>query len=375
MIQRTLLGTRYILFYSNRSYVRGVRGRRRDPAALSASVPVDDPSHFDIFENDPSDLSSQEADFNALPKSYNRYKQETREHRDTIRHQMVGQKYFKNENLNFLTWAEKEQIRLLHSQNPEEWSVERLSDSFPADVSAISKIIKSNWQPKNKQRIEKHDANVWKNWNRFQSKQIKNLDPAIAAHLNKFSARDLNIKTIATVESAELSEIRNARKPLHSEFSKIITSCKAYKNKETTFFETNGETKLKISKIPTKDGTHLLGKIEDRTPVTMKHLIDSDTKDFVNADAKVIKMNSKESDIVDLTVPHPETLKIKKFDTTEVRPEEEALKQLSVPSIRETITIPRRLFKEGATYKLDDCFYDDDGEFLYRVPGLTGQKR
>lgn len=34
------------------------------------------------------------------------------------------------------------------------------------------------------------------------------------------------------------------------------------------------------------------------------------------------------------------------------------------------IRIPWKLFKRGRTYKLNDCYYDDDGTFLYRVPGM-----
>lgn len=34
------------------------------------------------------------------------------------------------------------------------------------------------------------------------------------------------------------------------------------------------------------------------------------------------------------------------------------------------IEIPEDKFVKGYLYKVKDCFYDDDGEFLYRVPGL-----
>lgn len=34
------------------------------------------------------------------------------------------------------------------------------------------------------------------------------------------------------------------------------------------------------------------------------------------------------------------------------------------------IRIPKKVWKEGYTYKVKDCFYDDNGDFLYRVPGL-----
>ncbi|XP_046621235.1 uncharacterized protein LOC124305660 [Neodiprion virginianus] len=38
----------------------------------------------------------------------------------------------------------------------------------------------------------------------------------------------------------------------------------------------------------------------------------------------------------------------------------------------EVIKIPKDKYKKGKLYKIRDCFYDDDGEFLYRVPGLKG---
>lgn len=34
------------------------------------------------------------------------------------------------------------------------------------------------------------------------------------------------------------------------------------------------------------------------------------------------------------------------------------------------IKIPQNVYKQGMTYRIKDCYYDDDGEFLYRIPGL-----
>lgn len=36
----------------------------------------------------------------------------------------------------------------------------------------------------------------------------------------------------------------------------------------------------------------------------------------------------------------------------------------------ESIKIPKNKYQKGKVYQLRDCYYDDDGEFLYRVPGL-----
>lgn len=60
--------------------------------------------------------------------------------------------------------------------------------------------------------------------------------------------------------------------------------------------------------------------------------------------------------------------------TSSATPSEVELRRLSMPAIRDHIRIPAKLYRRGATYKLEDCYYDDDGEFLYRVPGMTGRE-
>ena len=36
----------------------------------------------------------------------------------------------------------------------------------------------------------------------------------------------------------------------------------------------------------------------------------------------------------------------------------------------ERIRVPANKWQKGCTFKIGDCYYDDDGEFLYRVPGM-----
>lgn len=45
-------------------------------------------------------------------------------------------------------------------------------------------------------------------------------------------------------------------------------------------------------------------------------------------------------------------------------------KKVYALSYPEKITVPKEKYKKGYTYKINDCYYDDDGEFLYRVPGI-----
>jgi hypothetical protein len=51
---------------------------------------------------------------------------------------IVGNKYFKQEKgPNLLTWAEKEQIHYLHTNDGDTWTVEKLAQSFPASETTI----------------------------------------------------------------------------------------------------------------------------------------------------------------------------------------------------------------------------------------------
>lgn len=54
-----------------------------------------------------------------------------------IKHQIVKEKYFKINLPNLLTWSEKEQIRHLATTEPEEWTPERIAESFPVTVPIV----------------------------------------------------------------------------------------------------------------------------------------------------------------------------------------------------------------------------------------------
>ena len=46
------------------------------------------------------------------------------------------------------------------------------------------------------------------------------------------------------------------------------------------------------------------------------------------------------------------------------------LKSRSKMELKEKIDIPLDLHKENAVYQVGECFYDSNGEFLHRIPGV-----
>ena len=89
---------------------------------------------------------------------------------NAVKYQTIKQKHFRQAPPpNLLTWAAKEQIRYLHQSNPEDWTVETLTEYFPVNEKAVKKILKSNRRMFQEKDILRHDEKVLTNWSCLHS--------------------------------------------------------------------------------------------------------------------------------------------------------------------------------------------------------------
>lgn len=342
--------------YARRASNPGIDRRLRGLGANKSEIP--DPEQFE---------DSSESDFHNIHEMHKVYEKETDEYREKMKHWIVKNKYFKRKQLNFLTWAEKEQIRYLFEQDPEEWGFEKLAESFPADVETISKIIKSKWYPQDNSRISKHDLSVKTNWDLYKSNKIEDLDLHLRQHLKKFAHRNFAENAQPKIEPKLIMP-----EPPNNEFSSIITSCKKY-----ALTELEAGEEIKQIEESTSKEVFVPKKFRDSRPVTFKQLKIGDST-IGGQDENLIVLNSVNNPggtgVVIKSDSNVDMFKVKKFDSVSVaKSTESSLKSQVTSEVKEFIKIPKNLKKNGATYQLDDCFYDDDGEFLYRVPGMTGK--
>lgn len=326
----------------------------------------------DFVESDPDSLENLESDFMNVADAHKEFDKEEQQFKRKVGSMIVGQKYFNDKGVNFLTFAEKEQIRMLNQKDPQKYTADELSNSFPADPFAISKIIKNRWQPSNEKKLQKHDASVKANWQKFKKGELE-VEPILAEHLKKFAHRDFN-----NIQKPKLNKKLGTEipKPASNEFSSIITSCKKYqeepeKPEEKLKLTANELTIPKnLSKNPEKDSFLLEGKLSN--PVTewiplqeyQKHATDIDVQIRENERDKRSRMELKVKETSDdsrFIQKHEPGVTSLDFDYSKV------FKSLE---IKENIKIPKKLWKKDQVYKVDDCFYADDGEFLFRVPGL-----
>lgn len=240
----------------------------------------------------------------------------------------------------------------------------------------MQKIIKSSWTKKTEEKIKNHDESVKSNWAQFKEGKL-NLPESIVEHLNNFTKRDLttrNFEIPANMKKKALSINR-----VEGEFSEILKSYHRLQDKNNN--SSNTESLVK-NQNPRKNAllqdTHYHSKYNNNNIVTLPVLekqieLKAVQGKQLNKDDQIIlaKLKSESPDEVNATNEHPivnlDTVKLK---TTEQVAITKTVKDYAHLKYPEKIIIPKDKVKRGYTYKLNDCYYDYDGLFLYRVPGM-----
>lgn len=390
-----------------------------------------------------------------------------------MKRRIVRGKYFKEVEPNFLTYVEKDQIRKLHREDPDEWTPERLSESFPALPHTIRKILKAKWEPKSVERILAYDNKVVKNWKQFKTGQLP-VDPILEEHLMKFKDRKIVLSDRETLAEKYVLPKIELPKPKSLFFRSIITDVGKKSTIENKILISSQNNASKGEKKSEATNTRLVNKTSNDTTNKDEHSERSNTKDklitlqndknrankkymsdkkerlvfetdndSVNREVQETKKYGMEGD----TLVFEEFLKKKLNNLDEIPYEEKVtlmntykkyietknlqnLSNVSHNTVKDTdtkeksvsttknpcdgsivnvtadesesvitrsenenvsldtyvkernsymdadfnytkrIKIPKNVYKKGMTYRIRDCYYDYDGEFLYRVPGL-----
>lgn len=334
--------------------------------------------------DDDYDYSQLESDFQNVDATHRLYERDHTKYQERVKHMTVRRKYFRTvPQPNFLTWSEKEQIRHLNRTDPVEWSADKLAECFPADALTIAKILRATWQPRTDTRVRKHDESVRLAWERFTIEDrevVDQMHPQLREHLTKFSNRNIVTRSERPVVVEKRILIGKEKKT--SEFEDIISSScggQKYVKSDESSTPQLAAVQDRMRRAPsTDDDSFFLGKIDRSKPLMFKELaMTSETsmnrsEPLHNPFQDPDELRPKAAAV--FAEPAAETGPIQKYLSTEVQSTEADLKKLSMAPILDQITIPKRLYREGATYKINDCYYDDDGEFLYRVPGMSGHK-
>jgi len=361
--------------YSRQSYlVRKIQPVKRDPGISKQKKIITETQ--DVSENDFEEI---ESDFMNVHKTHREHVEQMKAWKEKEKLLIVKQKYFKEKYPNFLTWHDKEQIQYLYNHDPEEWSIEKLSEGFPALPDVIQKIVKNKWVKKNQAKISAHDKLVKKHWIDFKKGKHNQLPEELKEHLQKFSNRSLNLEPFKSLDSTKESIQNKGDYKRSGEFSEIIESYQRLKSKNQTEQNSNLTNQNRDLDLTVKN------------PIQKKHqalFTFKELKDKLEENISRGKHISEEEQLIlQETKPTKEdintTIVLKPEDISKIVEHRHETNSSKVGFVRKTtrdmshlvypekIIIPQDQFKKGYTYKLNDCYYDSDGEFLYRIPGMT----
>lgn len=237
----------------------------------------------------------------------------------------------------------------------------------------FQKIVKTKYLKK-ESKIENHDASVQKNWTDLKNGQMDNLPQELSNHLKKFSHRSQNFKPFISSEKIVVPQKLN----ISTEFSDIITGYENLRNKCQDTAESSNKKPDTIMNLTenkdTKLGTTSNRKAKHMTLQEFKDQIKTNVikGETVAMDDKIILDNAQNNDgTQSIAKLQPEDFtnitKIKDQHGSLLTKSEKDYQHLVYP---EKIRIPKDKLKHGYTYRLHDCYYDSDGLFLYRVPGM-----
>lgn len=363
--------------------------------------------------------------------------------------QQIVKKYFKEKEPRFLTFAEKKLIQKLHRHNPDEWTVEKLSESFPALPDTIQKILRTEWSPKSVEKVMQYDKVAIENWKKFHEGKLP-LNPALSEHLIKFKDRKIILTDRESLAKQFVPKLE-FKKPKSQLFSSIIQTYLDEKQSDTKLLSQEDNSNRVVDKSDHSENQSLLtaSSTTDKSVVvtnTKKFVLDkpqsltlqsrTDLKfdgssskkkeklltfdEFVKVKLEDINKESSEEGTTLLNVYRNQMDVSQEMQTAEVamasdgaviHAEKDTLPKIVrrfdkdvtiVPKDQDKdfnivtaddnlldtsikvwhkkvdtdlnyakpIKIAKHLYKPGMTYRISDCYYDDDGEFLYRVPGV-----
>lgn len=363
--------------------IRNLRSRRFDIAkpnpGLNNRLKAFQEDGMPIKEENLEEFVEQsESDFYNVGQSYKEFQTETLVGKHELRHHIVKDKYFKEHMPNLLTWSEKEQIRHLASSEPDEWTPERIAESFPVTVPFVKKLLKFPWKPATEERIARHDASVMRNWKELKEGSL-DIPPEVREHFLKFSER-----TIPPLKKESIKVDITPERDL-GEFERIVRKCAAKENKETNAKPTDSNEPLALQSSDTKTNSKEKQPKRDDKFITLDELTAKIKKSLDKGNQVDIKDRIIVSSTEELAPsPSPKEIVREKEEHKELKLFHDKYPESGIVEFRnevedpkeimnypERIRIPKKAYKKGATYKVNDCYYDHDGRFLYRVLGMS----
>lgn len=227
-------------------------------------------TEFDLDEDyDETILSSD--------KIYDEHEREMEFKKNQSTYKIIERKYFKTQKEpHFLTTSARMQIKYLNKIDPVRWNPEKLSQSFPAPVEDIRKILKKNTHFWGSQRAKNYDKTILENWKNFKEEKGGPIATAIEK-IHDMSNPNPNLQeTLPALHQSDTGD-QNFPKQKIGPFSAIYNSVHLPANLNSTKNAKYGEATENVGIVG-------IASKQNQKPVTIDMLKD-----------KLLKTSSEES--------------------------------------------------------------------------------
>ncbi|KAK3895326.1 hypothetical protein Pcinc_000955 [Petrolisthes cinctipes] len=146
--------------------VRGIGGKLRKFGLEEDELEDMTPEQLQVLTNN---------DLDSLKQNISQLEVQAKGLQTMIRRKTIEHKYFKKykpKEENFMTWSMKEQLRYLHSTDPDAWTPEVLSKAFPTSPQGAKKLLNSKWVPRDESAIKRHDLTAAANWKKHMKGKL-----------------------------------------------------------------------------------------------------------------------------------------------------------------------------------------------------------
>lgn len=226
-----------------------------------------------------------------------------------------------------------------------------------------------------------------RNWKELKEDTLNGITPEMKEHIMKFSKRTIPPRQQKAIDDTKelspgamgFSEFKN----IVTKYDKAIESTDIPEKKHFRLPAANTEDQLQLEDTSEHTESSVIRKqlFQDSAPITL----DSLRLKIAASAEKNVEISPDDQSIItppkEITSLHNSNEEIQTESNTFIqianpnmpvqkKQAEEALVGTPYP---DRIRIPRKAYQRGVTYKVNDCYYDDDGRFLYRVPGLEGK--
>ncbi|XP_076105097.1 uncharacterized protein LOC143073434 isoform X2 [Mytilus galloprovincialis] len=132
--------------------------------------------------------------------------------RNKLKKKIIERKYFKKTpEKNVLTWQAKEQMRYLNQEYPEEWTVDKLIESFPVSREGVIGILKSTYIPSDEREIRKHDDKALLNINDIKKMLAVDTETIDSEEREELEDKILKIGSAAGIKDLPLTKVVTRR--------------------------------------------------------------------------------------------------------------------------------------------------------------------